>query len=138
MTGAPDVVEIRAVLNRAAEVGAHCRERIVLPVRQHDQERGMIAEPENLARVRLQVSDFSREHSITGELGRLRRNQKAKDRIKKRRKRCEDTRAQKDFYEATPRRLSRPVPRLVYQSSFAVTLVTVRKRIPTRPQEHGP
>jgi len=98
----------------------------------------MIAEPENLARVRLQVSDFSREHSITGELGRLRRNQKAKDRIKKRRKRCEDTRAQKDFYEATPRRLSRPLPRMVYQSSFAVTVVTVRKRIPARPQKHGP
>ena len=84
MAGAPDFVQVAAILNRAAQVRADSGYGVIFALGGHQQQRGASSEPENLRAIGFQVTDLGGDHFVSAKVHHARRNEIAQYGVKKR------------------------------------------------------
>ena len=105
VAGTPDLAQIAAVLNRAAEMRAGGGEGPVSSIAVEDQQAGTAAEAEDLAAVRLQVASFGGHNLVSAEIDHGRRNEVAQHGIEERSQRGQDAAAEEYLNGAAARGL---------------------------------
>jgi hypothetical protein len=94
MAGAPNLVKIGTVLDRAAQMRTGGGKGPVLAFSDAEQEPGAVAEAKDLRAIQFQISDLGSYYFVATQVCHRRRDQIAEHRVHERDERSEQTAAQ--------------------------------------------